>query len=482
MSKTNGIKIVSATPGGLAEAANISAGDWLLEINGEAVLDQLNYQFLASQRDFTEVTVKKIDGRLLKTKLENGGDALGIELAPDEIKVCKQNCVFCFVRQMPPGFRKSLYLKDEDIRLSFLYGHFTTLSNSDDAELDRIIRERLSPIHVSVHATDPAARAGIVGNLKQGDILRKIDRLMAGGIEMHTQAVIVPGLNDGSIWERTVLDLWQRRAHQGSGIGKGTGGILSLSCVPVGLTAHRQNLPHIPEIAPEYAADWACIWKKEATRYAAEWHGEPWLLMADEWFARAGLKLPSRNFYSRSWSQIENGVGLIRRFQEHSRRFIRSEKAKGFKGLRLLLLTGASFAPYLSQTVEALNRRVKSKLKVVAVPNGAFGSSVTVAGLLCGRDLLAAANEYKSCDGKAKIDAVIVPSASLSIAAGPTGQYSLPGSLCLGNPRFLDDMTITEMQSQLKIPVVPGGENLSQALSNIGKAAIGQVSLLRHLL
>jgi putative radical SAM enzyme (TIGR03279 family) len=475
MPKTSGIKIVSATPGGLAEAAGISAGDWLLEINGEAVLDQLNYQFLASQRDFTEVTVKKADGRLLKAKLENGGDALGIELVPDKIKVCKQNCVFCFVRQMPPGFRKSLSLKDEDVRLSFLYGHFTTLSNSDDAELDRIIREKLSPIHVSVHATDPAARGRMVGNSRPCDILRKIDRLMAGGIEMHTQAVIVPGLNDGSIWERTVLDLWRRRAHQGSGIreggGKGNGGILSLSCVPVGLTAHRQNLPHIPEIGQEYATDWIRNWKSEAARHAPEWHGEPWLLLADEWFARAGLKLPSRNFYSRSWSQIENGVGLIRRFQEHSRCFIRSEKAKGFRGLRLLLLTGASFAPYLSQTVEALNRQAKSKLKVVAVPNGAFGSSVTVAGLLCGADLLKAANEYKSCAGKAKIDAVVVPSASLCCVSGPTGQYSLHGNNCPGSQIFLDDMTIHEMQSHLKIPVAPSGENLSQMLSNIEKAA-----------
>ncbi len=192
-----GVLVIAVEPESLAEEAGIQAGDTLLEINGEPVLDQLSYQFLITQRDQTELAFQRPDGGRANASVVNGGNGIGVDLAQDQVKVCKQNCVFCFVLQMPRGFRKSLYLKDEDIRLSFLYGHFSTLSSSDDAELDRIVRERLSPIHVSVHATDPEVRVKVVGNPREGDILRKIDRLLEGGVDLHTQAVVVPGLNDG---------------------------------------------------------------------------------------------------------------------------------------------------------------------------------------------------------------------------------------------------------------------------------------------
>jgi putative radical SAM enzyme (TIGR03279 family) len=464
MPKQNGLLITGIGRGSLAEGAGISPGDVLLEINGEKVLDSLNYHFLASQRDCTEALVIKPNGDTIKALLENGGDALGIELAQDTIKVCKQNCVFCFVSQMPKGFRKSLYLKDEDIRLSFLYGQFTTLSNSQDDELARIIRERLSPIHVSVHATDLAVRRRVVGNPKDGDILGKIDRLISGGIEMHTQAVIAPGYSDGEIWERTLKDLWKRRADH-----KGKGGVLSLSCVPVGLTAHRENLPFIREIDQVYAESWAKRWKWEAPRYALP-DGEPWLLLADEWFTRAGIRVPGRKFYSANWNQIENGVGLVRHFLEHSRRFIKSDRAKGFKGKRLLLLTGTSFAPYLLKECEKLNTQAGCHIRVAAVPNAAFGHSVTVAGLLCGRDLLATAKEHMASKREAMVDAVIVPGSSMRPADGP--RHGPQSTLGENDGIFLDDMTLAEMQSELKAPVVSGGENLSQMLANINLAAI----------
>ena len=459
---TAGIKITGITPGSLAEKINISIGDVLMLINGEAVLDNLNYQFLISQRDITEVTIKKPSGDLLIAKLENGGDALGLELAQDKIRTCKQNCIFCFVRQMPPGFRKSLYIKDEDIRLSFLYGHFTTLSNTDDAELDRISRERLSPIHVSVHATDPRARVLMVRNAKQGDILKKIDRLIAGGILIHTQAVIVPGFNDGRIWERTLSDLWQRRAYKKGG---SRGGILSLSCVPVGLTAHRKNLPLIQEIDSCYASEWVKIWTKRAYEYSREWDSRPWLLLADEWFTRAGQRMPARKFYPPDWNQIENGIGLIRRFQEHSRRFIRSEKAKGFKDLRLLALTGSSFAPYLSSIIETLNQNTNSEIVVVPVANNIFGTSVTVSGLLCGADMLMAVQNYLHNSTIPPFDAVIVPGTSIRVA----DQHDLQNGALWQSGQFLDDMTIAELQSTIDIPVVHSGTNLSQLLSNVKK-------------
>ena len=463
-----GVKIIAVEPGSLAEEAGIRPGDTLLEIHGEAVLDQLSYQYLISREDAAVLRLRRPDGSTYETDLENGGEGIGVDLAQDEVKVCRQNCVFCFVHQMPKGFRKSLYLKDEDIRLSFLYGHFTTLSSSDDAELDRIVRERLSPIHVSVHATEPAARIRVVGNPREGDILRKIDRLLAGGIDVHTQAVVAPGLNDGTVWQRTLDDLWARRRE-------GRGSVLSLSCVPVGLTAHRDGLPFVQDVDPAFAREWALRWKPEVRRLAAANDGEPWLLLADEWFTRAGLEVPGRAFYSRSWAQLENGVGLVRRFLEHSRRFIRSPRAKGFAGRRVLLVTGPSFAPTLTRVAAELNRTVGSHLRVVAARNFSFGESVTVAGLLCGADLKYAAHaDREAHQGRADwVDAVAVPSASLRTHTGPTDQYTLRGVVVREEGTFLDDLTLPQLAADLGVPAVPSGANLAHLLDHLEAADRG---------
>jgi putative radical SAM enzyme (TIGR03279 family) len=463
-----GVQIIAVEPDSLAEEAGIRPGDILLEIHGEAVLDQLNYQFLITREDQTELLVQRPDGSTFQASVENGGEGIGVDLAQDEVKVCKQNCVFCFVHQMPKGFRKSLYLKDEDIRLSFLYGHFTTLSSSDEAELDRIVRERLSPIHVSVHATEPEARIRVVGNPREGDILRKLDHLLAGGIDVHTQAVVAPGLNDGEVWQQTLDDLWIRRKE-------GRGSVLSLSCVPVGLTAHREHLPAVQDVDPAFARDWVSRWAPRVRTYAKANGGEPWLLLADEWFTRAGIEVPGRGFYSRSWAQLENGVGLVRRFLEHSRRFIKSPRAQGFAGRRVLLLTGASFAPTLSRVAAALNRAVGSHLRVVTAANFSFGATVTVAGLLCGEDLKYAAHADRNAKGGSAdwVDAVVVPSASLRTHTGPTDQYTLRGTVVREEGAFLDDLTLPQLAADLGVPTVPSGANLSHLLDHLEAADRG---------
>ncbi len=463
-----GVQVIAVEPGSLAEGAGIRPGDTLLEIHGEAVLDQLNYQFLITREDEAELRVQRPDGSTFEAFVENGGEGIGVDLAQDEVKVCKQNCVFCFVHQMPKGFRKSLYLKDEDIRLSFLYGHFTTLSSSDDAELDRIVRERLSPIHVSVHATEPQARIRVVGNSREGDILRKLDHLLAGGIDVHTQAVVAPGLNDGETWQRTLDDLWARRKE-------GRGSVLSLSCVPVGLTAYRENLPVVQEVDPDFARDWVAMWAPAVRKYAKANGGEPWLLLADEWFTRAGLEVPGRAFYSRSWAQLENGVGLVRRFLEHSRRFIKTPRAKGFAGRRVLLLTGPSFAPTLNRVAAELNRTVGSHLRVVAAKNFSFGETVTVAGLLCGEDLKYAAHADRDAKGGRSdwVDAVVVPSASLRTHTGPTDQYTLRGVVVREEGAFLDDLTLPQLAEDFGVPTVPSGATLSHLLDHLEAADRG---------
>lgn len=464
--KQRGVLIIAVEPGSLAQEAGLQAGDRILEMNGEPVLDQLNYQFLVSQKDTTRLVVQKPDGSLDPLEVENGGDGLGLDLAEDEVKVCKQNCVFCFVHQMPKGFRKSLYLKDEDVRLSFLYGHFTTLSSSDEAELDRIVRERMSPIHVSVHATDPEVRVKVVGNPKEGNILAKVDRLLAGGIDVHTQVVMAPGLNDGPAWERTLADLTARRKDHDQ---PRKGGVLSLSCVPVGLTGHREHLPTVADVDAAYARSFLARWKAEVPRYADPLDGEPWLLLADEWFTRAGLPVPGRPFYSRTWAQLENGVGLIRRYLEHTRGFLQRPKAQGFKGRNVLLLTGSSFAPTLNESLARLNRATGSRLRALAVRNNAFGESVTVAGLLCGRDLAYAAHADREAHGGRPdwVQAVVIPSASLRTHTGPTDQYTLAGGEARPETMFLDDLTLAELERDLGVPVVPSGENLSQLLDHL---------------
>ena len=467
-----GVQVIAVEADSLAVEAGIEPGDVILEINGESVLDQLNYQFLVSQKDETLVRWRKPDGREELAELENCGDGIGVDLAADEVKVCKMNCVFCFVHQMPKGFRKSLYLKDEDIRLSFLYGHFSTLSSSNEAELDRIIRERLSPIHVSVHATDPEVRVKLTGNPREGHILRKIDHLLAGGIDVHTQVVLTPGLNDDWVWEKTLAELWERRAFQTTGPRAGQGGVLSLSCVPVGLTAHREGLPDIPEMTGEFAQAWVKRWMPEVRKYTAANDGEPWFLLADEWFTRARVDVPGRTFYSRSWAQLENGVGLLRKFLDHAKRFMKTPRAQAFQGRKAVLLTGASFAPILNQTLMELNRLTGSQLRAVAVPNLAFGESVTVAGLLCGRDLLQTAHADRLEHGGRPdwVDAVVVPSATLRTHTGPSDQYTLHGVEAKAEGTFLDDLTLADLNRDLGRPVVPGGANLAQLLDHLEAA------------
>jgi len=464
-----GVLIIAVEPESLAWEAGLRAGDTLLEINDEPVLDQLSYQFLISQRDATRLAFQRPDRSRAVATVDNGGDGIGLDLAQDQVKVCKQNCIFCFVLQMPKGYRKSLYLKDEDIRLSFLYGHFSTLSSSDGAELDRIVREKLSPIHVSVHATDPEVRARVVGNPREGHILRKLDHLLEGGVDVHTQAVLVPGINDGEVWAKTVRELWERRAFQTEGPWAGKGGVLSLSCVPVGLTSHREGQPTIPDVDPAFAAAWAKRWSPEVRKYTEANHGEPWLLLADEWFTRAGLPVPGRHFYSQSWSQLENGVGLVRKFLDHSRHFLGTPKAVHFAGRKVLVLTGSSFAPVLNRTLAQVNRRFDSSLRAVAAANTSFGTSVTVAGLLCGRDLAYAAHADRDAHGGDPrwVDAVVVPSASLRVHTGPTDQYVLPGGEPTPANQFLDDMTLAELEKEVGVPVVPGGANLSQLLDHL---------------
>ena len=456
--RAEGVQVTRVAPGGLADRAGLRAGDRILEIHGEPVLDQLNYQYLVSLRDLTSLRILRPDGTEFRRRLRNGGDGLGLDLAQDPIRTCRANCVFCFVQQMPAGFRRSLYLRDEDERLSFLYGHFTTLSNCGRTELDRIVRERLSPIHVSVHATDPEQRMRVLRHRGAGEILAKLDHLIAGGILVHTQAVIAPGYNDGATWERTLADLWARRALQQPG----RGGVLSLSCVPVGLTDHREGLPPVRPFSPEESRAWVRRWTPEARVLARQNAGEPWLLMADEWYTRAGGPPPGRGFYSRDWSQWENGVGMVRRFLEHARRFRESRAAGDFRGRRLLLLTGASFHPFLASAVEDLNARTGAYLRVCPVPNRAFGDSVTVAGLLCGRDLLAAARADLARHGET--EAVVFPSAALRRQTGPTDQYALPRPTSGAEGLFLDDLTPGDLARDLGIPACPGGLNLRETL------------------
>jgi putative radical SAM enzyme (TIGR03279 family) len=466
-----GVLVISVEPKSPAYQHGIRAGDTIVEINDEPVLDQLSYQFLMTQRDKTRLLLLHKNQTYTSIVIENGGNGIGIDLAQDKLKVCKQNCIFCFVRQMPKGFRESLYLKDEDVRLSFLYGHFTTLSSSNNAELDRIVRERLSPINVSVHATDPIVRVKLVGNPNEGEILKKIDHLLLGGVDVHTQVVLVPDINDGEIWEKTVSDLWERRAFQTSGPMANQGGILSLSCIPVGLTSHREGLPNIKDVTLQFASNWIKRWVPQATYYAQKNDGEPWLLLADEWFTRAEIEVPKRSFYSHSWMQIENGVGMIRKFIEHSKNFINKPKANAFCGRRVLILTGTSFAPTLSQIVSKLNKKTNSYLRVVATNNHTFGNGVTVAGLLCSQDLAHAARIDKKENGNSSkwVDAIVVPSASLRIKPGPTDQYTTSQHNVRITPevQFLDDVTISMLEQELGVPIVPSGNNLSQMLDNL---------------
>ena len=411
-SESQKLRVLAIEPGSLAERIGLKPGDEIHALNGKPLLDAIDFQFNAANVG-RRTTIQTQDRKITFVRRE--WESFGLEFEPIEPMTCKNQCVFCFVHQNPKKVRRSLHIKDEDYRLSFLFGNYLTLTNVDETEMRRIIEQRLSPLYISVHATEPELRRTLLGIEEYDGFMAKIERLASAGIQMHGQVVLCPGLNDGVHLERTIQDLLRLYPN-----------VASLAIVPVGLTDHRQNLPVLRPFTPEYAreliAHVGSIQKKLKQRM-----GTPFAFLGDEIYIMAGAAIPPASHYA-DFPQMENGVGMVRTFLTQFNSALRTKpKAR----VRATVCTGRVFYPYLKGCID----RLGMDLKTVAVESKFWGSGIGVAGLLTGSDFIAALK------GNVYGDFVVVPSECM------VGDDYL----------FLDDLTIKDVERELGVEIVPSG-------------------------
>jgi putative radical SAM enzyme (TIGR03279 family) len=385
------LEIVHILPGSTADGLGLQAGDMLDSVNGKEVHDVIDYRFLIADERII-VAYHSKDGRSRKLIIEKDpDDNLGLEFPQIRITRCRNRCIFCFVDQMPSGCRKSLYIKDDDFRASFLHGNYITLGALSEHDWERIFRERLSPLYISVHTTDHVLRTFMLGNKRAPDILASMKRLAKGGIRMHTQIVLCPGINDGDHLQKTLDDL--------SGLFPA---VASIAVVPVGLTSYRKKLFPLRSFTRSEARSVIERIARLGSRFKRQ-IGTRLVFASDEFFIKAGESFPPLSFYE-ELPQIENGVGMV---SEFLRDVSRTRIPKKTAPINLTLVTGVSFSSILKRTIERLKTVDGPRIRLVIAQNFFFGPSVTVAGLLTGQDIL------RALKGKRLGDMVVIPSSSL---------------------------------------------------------------------
>ena len=386
------ISIKDPTQLGL-ESSVLEVGDKIIEVAGEKAADQLDWHFYASQGKSVNIRVERKDGRVEDVVLPSDVVAdLEIWFKAMDFRRCRCKCPFCFVDQMPKGLRKSLYIKDEDFRLSFLYGNFTTMNDITDGEIEKLIRQKNSPQWVSVHVVDPDMRRYIFGRPMKRDILDTLRRLAEGGIAVHTQAVLVPGKNDGDFLRETIETLESLHPN-----------ILSLAVVPVGLTKNRENLEGLRSYNGDEMERILDMIAPYQERFLASGRGGRFVFPSDEWFVETGREVPAEDAYE-GFPQLDNGVGTIRQFVSDVVTDIDSfGLARALGNIRILTgAMGASvFSQYIYPVLDA--NGVRSLPELVAVKNEFFGPRVTCSGLLVGADMIAAAKRQDSGGSGAKV-------------------------------------------------------------------------------
>ncbi|MEZ4650625.1 MAG: DUF512 domain-containing protein [Candidatus Eisenbacteria bacterium] len=417
------VQVETVAPGSEAELLGIRPGDQIVRINGEPVRDALDFHFRAADLDLS-IELFRGTEKIAVDVSPMGPPDLGISLAPMKVRLCGNDCVFCFTYQNPSGMRKTLYVKDEDYRLSFLHGNFVTLSNLKEWEIRRIVEQKLSPIYVSVHSMDPAVRQEMIRARQDRDIRPILDYFAENDIEMHTQVVFVPGYNDGEDLKNTVRELAKYFPH-----------VQSLAVVPLGMTTHREGLPDLEPVSEDLARRTLA----DAEAFQEEFRetlGITFLHMADEWYRKVGRPVPPETQYD-GFPQLENGIGLTRWFTNKMgrvRQLFPDAKDAGVR--KVTLVTGELFRPVLEPMVRKKLERSKEdvEVQIVGVENHFFGRSITVSGLLVGQDIIRALEQVPDLG-----DRIYLPPSTLN-----------------DDDIFLDDTPLGAIQERFRIPVQVG--------------------------
>lgn len=426
--KDKGVVVTAVDPFGLGDETGIEPGDRIIKVNGRVLGDFIDFQYYTGSEDRVKLNIVKKSGELTELDVEVGeGEIWGLDFEYFSPRQCANDCIFCFCNQNPKGSRESLFFKDEDTRLSFLHGNYTTMSSISKLEMDRIIEQRLSPQYVSVHATDPEVRRYLLGRKRADDVVAKMRYLAEHNVDLHAQIVLCPDINDGAVLRKTVYDLAELHPQ-----------LRSVAIVPVVFTKLHNYYDRMTAVTDEFSRKLikeVRLWQREfRSRF-----GATFVFLADEFYLRGGIRLPGRAHYG-DYPQIEDGVGMVRRFVADATKTLRSEpSALGIspRGLRGTVATGELFYPILSRYVSEMNKRFETQLKVIGVKNQFFGEEVTVAGLLSGGDLLKVRGEIEG-------DFLIVPEQA-----------------CLKSGHvFLDDLTIEDLIRELQMPVAHGGPSL----------------------
>lgn len=410
------VRVARVAPGSIADELEIVAGTEIHTVNGRAIEDFLDWEFLTAD-DLLEIGVRLPGGDEVVYEIERPeGESLGIELEPPTVRRCANRCEFCFIEGLPKGLRKPLYMRDDDYRLSFAYGNFATLSNLKERDFQRIVEYRLSPLYVSVHATPWEARKKLLNNPRVPDIVEQLTRLVSGGIQFHGQMVIVPGLNDGEVLEASLADLWA--------FGEAC---LSVALVPVGLTQFS-HLYTGESMSRDNALRLLAVAERWAARARAE-RGHAWVYGSDELYLLAGRPLPEAAHYG-DFPQIENGVGAVTALRQRVQDG--AETLPRLDGKRIGVVTGLAMRELMPPLLERLASATGARFELLPTVNSLFGPTTTTAGLLVGADIRAA------LEGRLDLDLALIPAESIN-----------------EDGVFLDDVAFLALRESLPMPVYP---------------------------
>ncbi|MFN7944453.1 MAG: DUF512 domain-containing protein [Blastocatellia bacterium] len=432
-----GIRIIEVETESLAEELELAPGDRVWTVNGRRVRDALDFRFLTAGEEVLTLEVIKENGEEWQVEVEKDeGERWGVEFEPMVPRQCGNDCIFCFIQQNPEGARPSLFVRDEDVRFSFMYGNYSTLTTIAKSEIERVIEQRLTPQYVSVHTTDPELRSYMLGVNRRDDLMEKLRHFIDHGIEIHAQVVLCPTINDGAHLIKTIHDL--AALHPG---------VISTAIVPLGITDTHKYRDRLVPVTDEYCGEIIDLVTPVQKEMQARM-GTPFAFLGDEFYIRAGRPVPSRPHYrivrghaaeDATYPQIEDGVGMVRQYlEDHRKRLSQLEKMRergeftAAQAWRIngTVATGLLFYPVLRDLVAEINERFGTRLHAVAVENVFFGRGVTVAGLLSGIDFVTAAKQFR-------------------------GDFLLIPPDCYRKPdlKFLDGLTVGELEVQLGWPV-----------------------------